>query len=138
MEDNSHIVGGVAVNSTNYKKCLEITDNINRLLRMVAHDSGGSSTHRRIYEHASFKELVEMGDKIIPYLFHLITHYGGSWTILLLLSEIAPEDPIQKDHAGKFIHLMIDWLQWYVESKYYKEINDVYYGLIEKHSPTKP
>ncbi|MEO6302337.1 MAG: hypothetical protein ABIP51_04105 [Bacteroidia bacterium] len=119
----------VEVSGENYQKQERITDFIIKHLKQINKDTGHFSTHIHTIRHESFKELVLMGDKIIPYLFHLMLEEGGSWTYFLLLQEITKEQPVKKENYGKFIHSTIDWLQWYVNSKYYP--SDIYFGLVE-------
>ena len=120
----------VEVNGENYQKQRAITDVINKLLFQIEEDTGGSSVHRDKLKHESFLELVEMGDKIVNYIFYLMTEYGGSWIYFLLLQKIVKNPPkLPNEVAGKFIHQTIHWMQWYVESDYYKN-NDTYFNLV--------
>ncbi len=70
-----------------------------------------------------------MGDKIVNYLFHIITHRGGSWAVFMILRQITGVNPIPKKDNGRFPHVMMHWLRWYTESGYYKN-NDIYYNLV--------
>jgi hypothetical protein len=80
-------------------------------------------------EHECFKELVSMGDVIINYLFHLMFEYGSSWVLMHLLSKLVKDGPNKKEHRGKFMHMTIDWMLWYVDSEYHKNC-DTYYNLV--------
>lgn len=116
------------VNNENYLKCLKMTNFIDELILEIRQDTGMFSTHNHIFEHQSFKLLVNMGDELIPYLFHVVTHHGGSWVLFHLIHQITKENPVPKGDWGKFPVVMSCWLQWYLTSKYYG-IKDVYYGL---------
>jgi len=59
---------------------------------------------------------------------HLLTQESGDWVYFMLLHDITGENPIKKGHEGRYYHIFIDWLSWYVESKYYP--SDIYYGLV--------
>ena len=118
----------IEVNGENYQKQKEITDNIDRLLQEIEDETGLYSTMLPTLEHRNFKILVEIGDKIIPYLFYKMFQQGNSWTYFLLLQEITKQNPISKEHAGSFYHHIMYWLQWYIDSKYFK--HDVYYNLL--------
>lgn len=120
----------VQVNTTNYFRQLIITDEIDQLLENIANDTGCFSTHNHIFKHSDFKKLTVMGNKIIPYLFHIITHHGGSWTIFLLLGQITNENPVPKDEWSKFSVVMTSWLQWYIDSSYVN--HDVYFNLVSE------
>ena len=119
----------VQVSAENFQKQQRITAHIDSLLKGIHQDTGGRSTHIHTVRHPNFKVLVEMGDKIIPYLFYKITQSGGSWVYFLLLQEITKENPA-KENSGKFMHSLRDWLTWYIESKYYP--SDIYFGLVEE------
>lgn len=121
------------VTSENYQKQQVITNRIDQLLQNIHQDTAMFSTSIHTLEHDDFKKLVEMGDKIIPYLFYLITQYGCSQIILLLLHQITKVNPIPKEDAGKFMHSIMHWLKWFLESDYYKDErkNDIYFGLVD-------
>lgn len=109
----------------------EITKEIDRRLTIVHEETLYYSSHKPILEHSDFKWLVEQGDKIIPYLFHVITHRGCTWVIILLLSKIAPVNPVQVEHRGQLYHILHDWLGWYLDSEYHKLKDNIYHGLVE-------
>lgn len=116
------------VSCENYAKCKAITNKIDMLLQGIEKDTAYSSTFNVKFNHESFKELVNMGDKIIPYLFYLGVQRGFSWTIMLLLNSITNENPIKKEHVGKYYHSVSDWLIWFTNSKYCN--SNVYFDLI--------
>ena len=116
------------VSCENYAKCKAITNKIDMLLRNIEEDTSYLSTFHIKVNHESFKALVSMGDKIIPYLFYLGVQRGFSWTIMLLLGSITNENPIKKEHAGKYYHSVSDWLIWFTNSKYCN--SNVYFDLI--------
>lgn len=117
------------VSAENFKKQLEVTSKIDLLLSNIHQDTGGMSTHIHILRHNDFAELCSMGERIIPYLFHVILHNGFSWIIIHLLCQITKQQPVSKEHVGKAWFVLIDWAKWFTESKYYK--SDVYYGLVD-------
>lgn len=116
--------------SDSFQKQLSITNVIDHHLSTIETDTGLYSTHSHKYKHESFKELVNMGDKIVNYLFYLMFEHGTSWTIILLLNEIVKNKPvIPKDMLGKHRYITVEWMKWYLESDYYKN-NDIYYNLV--------
>ena len=117
------------VSSENYQKFCKIAENINSKIDKIREDTKYSSSLTKVYEHQQFRELTKMGDIIIPYLFHRATEYGFCWVYLILFRELTNECPVPPEHAGKFLHQVSDWVQWYLESKYYPR-SDVYYGLV--------
>jgi hypothetical protein len=119
------------VNAENYRKFRVIADEINKKLSQISHDTGGYSTHVHTIRHKDFVSLVDMGEKIVPYVFYLGTEKGWSWTLLLLLNEIAPHPPvIAPDDRGRFMNLIHTWLGWYIGQERYKNIG-VYLGLVD-------
>lgn len=120
----------VEVNSENYNKQRAITDIIDAHLLKIENETGLFSNPNYMLRHDSFKELVAMGDKIVNYLFHIMFEHGSSWIILHILRQIVENKPnIPKEHMGKFKHITVDWMTWYLESDYYKN-NDIYYNLV--------
>lgn len=118
----------VEVSGENFQKYLVKTNEIRQLLVQIEEETGGMSTHVHKLRHPDFKKLVDMGEVIIPYIFHLITHEGAGWVYFLLLQQITGENPVKTEHLGRFVHHIIAWLSWYVESKYYP--SDIYHGLV--------
>ena len=113
----------------NYVKYLEITDHINGLISKVRSDTGGYSTHNHMIEHSGFKELVDMGDSIVNYIFYLITHEGSCWLYFHLLRRITGENPVPVEDYGRFPNTIMRWLEWYLKSEY-REQDDIYHGLV--------
>lgn len=114
----------------NFQKQLSITNVIDSHLRIIEDETGLYSFPSLILKHPLFLELVEMGDKIVNYLFHIMFEHGSGRVLLLLLDKIAKNKPeIPKEHAGRFYHQTVNWMKWYLESDYYKN-NDIYYNLV--------
>lgn len=120
----------VETSSENFAKQLAITNVIDSHLKTIEDETGLYSFSNPILKHQLFLELVDMGDKIVNYLFHIIFEHGSSRVVLLLLDKIAQNKPeIPKEIRGKFKHQTVIWMQWYLESDYYKN-NDIYFGLV--------
>jgi hypothetical protein len=116
--------------SENFQKQVAITTIINSHLKTIEDETGLFSFPNPILKHPLFLELVEMGDKIVNYLFHLMFEHGTRRTILLLLNKIVKDKPIMpKEISGKFRHQTVEWMKWYLESDYYKN-NNIYYNLV--------
>lgn len=128
-----------AVNGENYQKQKKITDEINAFISEIKRDTGMFSTHNHIFEHPRFKQLVEMGDKIVDYIFYLMFEHGSDWVLLHLLNMIVKENKpiIPKEHRGSFVNLTVDWEVWFLQSDYHKN-HDIYYGLVEDEKPIPP
>lgn len=121
----------VEVNGENFKKMLELTNEIDSRINNVIKETSLYSTHHHLLTHPDFIILTLMGPKIIPYLFHKATQYGWNWVIIHLFQKISGEKPVPKEHIGMFNFITLHWHKWFLESKYYEETkNDVYYGLV--------
>ena len=118
----------VEVSAENLQKQLDITNLIDSHLNKIEEDTGGYSFHHPKLKHPSFLKLVEMGDKIVNYLFYLMFESGSNWTILLLLDKVAQNKP-QISNSGNFLNITVDWMVWYLTSDYYKN-NDTYFNLV--------
>jgi hypothetical protein len=118
----------IETNEKNYHKYCTITEEIDTLINNVTQHYRLSLSHVGMDKHPDFIKIVEMGDKIVNYLFCKILNHGSSWVILKLLSAITNQNPIKREHAGSFVAIISDWLVWYIDSDYYKN-NDVYHGL---------
>lgn len=117
------------ITEENHKKYLEIITEIDNCLSKIKKDTGMLSFHD-FDNHADYQKLINMGDKIIPYLFFYATQRNGfSWVILSLFSKLSGENPVQKQHYGKFMHIISDWMNWFIKSKYVN--NNVYHGLVD-------
>ena len=117
------------VNPQNFKKYLEIVTEIDDCLFNISKDTGMLSSND-FDNHPDYQKLISIGDRIIPYLFHYATQeHGFSWVILSLFSKLSGENPIPKEHYGRFVHIISDWMNWFITSKYIE--SDVYHGLIE-------
>lgn len=119
----------VSVSGENYQKYLVKINEIRELIHNIKQDTGGYSTHIHIFRHQDFVELICMGDVIVPYIFHLITQEtGGDWLYFYVLAAVTGHNPIPVEHGGKFKLVLIDWLNWWVTSKYFE--SDIYHGLV--------
>ncbi len=118
----------IEANSDNYKKSKTITDVIDYHLNFIRIDSLYKSSINKNCD--SFKTLVSIGDNITNYLFYLLFERGTSYIILSLLSEIIKDKPnIPEEHLGKIYNITVDWMNWYLNSDYYKN-NNIYFNLI--------
>lgn len=97
---------------------------LDRIERDTAFDSGVA-----YLGHPMFRELLESGPKIIPFVVHDdVVEEGASWVKLGLLRELSGQSPVPPEHAGRLLHQVADWINWFVASEYYAS-DDVYHGL---------
>jgi len=114
-----------------YQQYLNVSWEIDELIEKLVDETAIFSSPTKYYEHPSFKTLVGMGDKIVPYLIYTATQeIGWSWVIMYLLTEITKTQPIKPENAGKFYLAIVDWLNWYNESPYAN--HNRYMGLVEE------
>jgi hypothetical protein len=126
----------VKVSAENFQKSKFVINEIYALLHELHNDTGGYSTSIHILEHPNFEKLIAKGDRIVPFLFYTIMQHGVDWVTFLLLEKITGEHPVPKESTGKLYEVLIAWLQWFVNSKYYH--TDVYYGLVENEDGELP
>lgn len=124
-------VSGIVPTSEKYGDYTRATDAIDRLFDIIASDTAFSSSTDAITEHWAFAHLMAMGDRIVPYIIHTMTHKGCRWLHLILLSRLVPSAKIPKCHAGMYYMQIADWLRWYCESEFYDK-DDIYHGLVDR------
>lgn len=114
-----------------YEQYKKIANGIDRKLAKIEKDTRFYSGSKPTLNHPKFKALVQQGDRIVPYLFHIITHRGASWTIIFLLLRLLPDtNPIKNEHRGDFYAIIHDLLGWYLNSPY-RDIDNIYQGLVD-------
>ena len=94
----------------------------------ILHDDNNirfSSNTNDILEHVAFQNLLNKGEKLLPYLFNHALQNGVDWAIIMLIIRLG-KVKIPLEHAGIFILLWTDCLNWFVTSDYY-------YNSINRH-----
>ena len=113
----------------NYRKYEIVANDIDKRLAQIRTDTSVHSSPTPTLEHPDFLALVEMGDRIIPYLFHVMIEHGTSWVHIYLLHQITGMSPILPKHQGDLYGIIYDWLGWFLGSKYAD--SDIYCGLVD-------
>lgn len=111
-----------------YSAFYEIANRIDQLLFEIKEDTKFHSNLNYVTSHPSYIKLIDMGEKIIPYLFRCATQHGASWIHFALFAELSKENPIPPEDNGRFERILMHWLRWYTENSKYQNL-DVYYGL---------
>lgn len=117
----------VEITHENWLRYKKQTNHIDALLNRVWEETCFRSD-LNYSNNKAFRELVGLGPRIVPYIVYHMTHKGADWIQMNLLGAITGEHPVSERHGGKFYEHIIDWLSWYLTSKYYTD--DVYHGLI--------
>lgn len=68
------------------------------------------SDPNEIYSNENYRRIIGLGKKIIPYLIEDLETTNTDW--IFALHQITGEDPIEKNHTGKFGLMKSDWLNW--------------------------
>lgn len=113
-----------------YNRYKEIADKIDEKLIQINAETQFYSGNAEILKHPSFLELVNMGQKIIPYIIFNMTHNGASWVHLALLSSLTTNSPITESEQGYFYAQLAAWLNWYISNPLYNNV-DIYQDLLK-------
>ena len=123
-------MGKVTPSGENFEKCNAICGEINILFNKLAEETGGMSMRHHMIKNKNFQTLVEKGDILVNYIFHLMFQHGNCWRYLELLPRIVKDPPkLPNEIAGDFQRQTIFWMQWYMTSDYRKEDN-IYHNFI--------
>lgn len=72
------------------------------------------SSPNQVVSHASYREIVGMGGKIIPLLIKRLDNQPTLW--LLALQDITGLNPIKRQNRGNIPMVINDWKNWYKKS----------------------
>ena len=95
----------------------------NRLVKEWHRDTDFHSNDYFIANHPAYRQIIEMGEAVLPLIFRELETNGGHWFwALRAITGANPEPPPQKDSAG-WVALDIkairkDWLRWAREQGY--------------------
>ncbi len=75
-----------------------------------------SSKMKTRMEHPAFREIVAMGDKVVPLILAELERNGGFG--FLTLHEITGADPVPQEAVGKIGKIAAAWIAWGREQGY--------------------
>lgn len=85
--------------------------NFYRSLRKWRFDTMFVSSVDKAVAHPSFREIVDMGEQVVPLIMSEISTRPDMLMIALQL--ITGADPVRPRHRGHMAEMASDWLDWY-------------------------
>ena len=73
-------------------------------------DTKFESNPEFIYGNENYKNIIELGKKVVPILLEDLLYNDTDW--IFALQEIVKTDPVNKDHQGVFELMKNDWIDW--------------------------
>jgi hypothetical protein len=73
------------------------------------------SSVQEITENKNFKEIVNLGKKVIPFIIEQLKIEQSFLTVAL--KQIINEDPVKENHYGIPQAITNDWIEWYETTK---------------------
>jgi hypothetical protein len=67
-----------------------------------------------IYDNKYYKEIINMGKKVVPILINDLKSSDGDW--YEALNKITGVNPIKKENNGFVDKMQNDWINWYKEN----------------------
>lgn len=69
------------------------------------------SSHRALDAHPAFKEFVNYGWGVVPYIFKKYEK-EDNWAWCSALFKITKCNPVLEDHRGRYNYIKKDWMKW--------------------------
>lgn len=79
-------------------------------------ETGHLSSYSAIVKHQAFREIVEMGDAVVPLMLRDLEESPQLW--VWALPEITGANPVDPADAGKIATMSASWLRWGREHGY--------------------
>lgn len=79
-------------------------------------ETGHLSSYTAIIRHPAFREIVNLGEAVIPLLLNDLVRRPGLW--VWALHDITGDDPVAATDAGKIGKMSEAWLRWGREHGY--------------------
>jgi hypothetical protein len=93
-----------------------IEERFRRLEAKWATETGHLSSYTAITRHPAFREIVSLGEAVIPLMLRDLEQRPGPW--VWALAEITGADPAPLGDAGKIAKMSEAWLCWGREHGY--------------------
>jgi len=68
-----------------------------------------------VYNNENYKEIINLGDKVVPFLIKDLNENNGDW--LFALSTILNVDPIKKENIGNWDGMKKDWNKYIIDNE---------------------
>lgn len=79
-------------------------------------ETGHLSSHTTVVGHPAFREIVNMGEAVIPLMHRDLKQRPGLW--VWALRDITGENPVSPTDAGRITSMSEAWLRWGRERGY--------------------
>jgi hypothetical protein len=110
---NSLVSTGIApvTSRAEETKILHLQPRFNQLADEWMRFASVHSSHKRIVDHASYREIISMGENALPFIFaYLQKGEPGHW--FNALWDITSEQPFDPDEAGDVEKMVEAWVKW--------------------------
>lgn len=67
-----------------------------------------------VYNNENYKNIISLGNKVIPFLIKDLNENNGDW--IFALSSILGVDPVKDSSKGNWINMKKDWLKYIEEN----------------------
>jgi hypothetical protein len=104
-------MGSTPLNQASEATCPEtIEQRFRRLEAKWIAETGHLSSHTAIIRHPAFREIVTMGEAVIPLMLRDLEERPGLW--VWALHDITGADPVSPTDAGRIGKMSEAWLRW--------------------------
>jgi hypothetical protein len=73
-------------------------------------DTAVLSSHTRIVAHPAFREIIQLGEAVVPLLLRDLEERPRLW--VWALPEITGDNPVSQEDAGNIARMSEAWLRW--------------------------
>lgn len=70
------------------------------------------SSTEKICEHYAFRQLIEAGKSIVPYIHYMLAANENRLLLMLVLCEIFGFSPVKEENQGMIADMTKDWLEY--------------------------
>src|SRR4051812_36395557 len=93
-----------------------VEERFRRLEKTWFNEIGYSSNPNELCSHWAFREIIGMGEAVVPLILRDLEERPRLW--VWALPEITGADPVPEDQAGNIAKMSETWLQWGREHGY--------------------
>ena len=99
------------------KKVKKARDQFEELFQKWQTETALLSSGTTIVSHAAYKQIIEMGEVVIPFI--LMQLQKNPQHFFFALYQITGENPVPLSHAGNLEKMTADWLDWGYKKGYF-------------------
>lgn len=93
-----------------------LADEFRRLAQEWKTETRHCSKMEQITSHPAYRQIVEMGEPVVPLILQDLDRSGGDW--FQALREITKTNPVPAESRGKVREIQAAWLKWGREHGY--------------------